>query len=103
MDLFEWLKDIEKLYENLMNNAKDINLKDIEDFRNQQRERFETFLEKKNDLVNSALIQISLDSDAETKVFEDQMDKAIKKIEVKFQKESENLYKIIIDEIGLDF
>ncbi|KKL47660.1 hypothetical protein LCGC14_2333340 [marine sediment metagenome] len=103
MDLFEWLKDIDKLYENLTNNAKDNNLKDIEDFRDQQRKKFEAFLEKKNDLVNSALVKLALDSDAETKVFEDHMDGAIKNIEENFQKEIENLHKLIIDEIGLDF
>lgn len=103
MDLFEWIKDVDNLYENLINNAKDINLKDIEDFRDQQRKKFEVFLEKKNDLVNNCLIKLALDSDAETKVFEDQMDVVIKKIEVNFQKEVENLHKLIIDEIGLDF
>ncbi len=103
MNLFEWIKDIEKLYENLINNAKDINLKDIEAFRDQQRKKFEDFLEKKNELVNNALIKLTIDSDAKSKEFEDQMDDALKKIEVQFQKEIGNLHKLIIDEVGLDF
>ncbi|MHA1932090.1 MAG: hypothetical protein ACW96X_06095 [Promethearchaeota archaeon] len=103
MDLFEWIKDIERLYEDLINNAKDINLKDIEDFRDQQRKQFEAFIERKNDLVNDALITLTTSGDSQINEFGDQIDNAIKKIEVQFQKEIENLHKIIIDEMGLDF
>lgn len=103
MNLFEWIKDIENLYENLINNAKDINLKEIEKFRDQQRKKFEDFLEKKNELINNALIKLATDSNAKTKEFEDQMDVALKNIELLFQKEIGNLNKLIIDEVGLDF
>jgi predicted DNA-binding transcriptional regulator len=103
MDVFEWVKDIEELYENLINNAKDINLKDIEEFREQQRTQFESFLEKKNELVNNALISLTTSGDTQIKEFEAQIDKAIEKIEVQFQEEISNLHKLIIDEMGLDF
>jgi hypothetical protein len=103
MDVFDWIKDIERLYENLINNAKDINLKDIEEFREQQRKQFETFLERKNELVNEALITLAMSGDTQNKEFGDQIDKALKKIEVQFQEEIANLHKIIIDEMGLDF
>ncbi|MHA2037234.1 MAG: hypothetical protein ACW98X_12415 [Promethearchaeota archaeon] len=103
MDVFEWVKDIEDLYENLINNAKDINLKDIEEFREQQRKQFESFVEKKNELVNNALITLATSGDTQIKEFEDQIDKAIKKIEVQFQEEISNLHKLIIVEMGLDF
>ncbi len=103
MDLFEWIKDIERLYENLIKNAKDINLKDIEGFRDQQTKQFETFIERKNELVNDALITLTTSGDSQINEFGDQIDKAINKIEVKFQEEMGNLHKIIIDEMGLDF
>ncbi len=103
MDLFEWIKDFERLYENLINNAKDINLNDIEEFRDQQRKEFETFLERKNELVNDGLSTLAMSGVTQIKEFEDQTDKAINKIEVQFQEEIANLHKIILDEMGLDF
>jgi vacuolar-type H+-ATPase subunit H len=103
MDLFEWIKDFERLYENLIDNAKEINLKNIEEFRDQQRKQFETFIERKNELVNDSLSTLATSSDTQIKEFEDQIDKAINKIEVQFQEEIANLHKIILDEMGLDF
>ena len=40
MDLFESLKDIEKVYEDLLNNAKNLNLNEIEKFRDNEQKRF---------------------------------------------------------------
>ena len=103
MDLFEWIKDIEKVYEDLINNAKEINLNDIEEFRDQYRKRLEFFIDEKNDLINNALINLSIEVDKETKVFEEQMDDALKYIKNQFQKEIKSLHELIIEEVGLDF
>ena len=103
MDLFEWIKDIEKVYEDLINNAKEINLNDIEEFRDQYRKRLEFFIDEKNELINNALISLSIEVDKETKVFEEQMDIALKHIKNQFQKEIKNLQELIIVEVGLDF
>ena len=103
MDLFEWLKDIEKVYEDLMNSAKSINLDDIEEFRDQQRMYFEYYFEEKNELVNNVLSKLAIDLDKEKKIFDDQIDEAIKKIAIQFDKEKDNLQELIIEEAGLDF
>ena len=103
MDLFEWIKDIEKVYEDLISNAKEINLNDIEEFRDQYRKRLEFFIDEKNDLINNALINLSIEVDKETKVFEEQMDSALGYIKKQFQKEIKNLQELIIEEVGLDF
>lgn len=103
MDIFKWIKDVENVYEELINSAKNVNLNDIEQFREIQRKEFEDYLRKKNDLVNNALITLSKDVDSETKIFRDKMDTAIKKIEKQFQNSIQNLNKLIISEAGLDF
>ncbi len=103
MDVFDWLKDIEKVYEDLIDNSKVINLEDIEEFREQYRKRFEFFLEEKNEVVNKAIMTLATDINKETKVFENQIDNALNHIKTEFQKEIENLHKLIIEEIGLDF
>lgn len=103
MDIFKWIKDIENVYEELINSAKNVNLNDIEQFREIQRNEFEDYLRKKNDLVNNALITLSKDVGSETKIFRDKMDIAIKKIEKQFQNSIQNLNKLIISEARLDF
>lgn len=103
MDVFKWIKDIEDVYEDLINKAKDVNLKDIEDFRELQRKTFENFLSKKNELVNNAFFKLTSDVDSEIKMFRDKMNTAIKKIEHEFENNIQNLQKLIITEAELDF
>ena len=103
MDLFEWIRDIQKVYEDLVNNAKNINLKEIEEYREDQDKKFETFLSKMNVLVNTALGNLAVYIDDKTNTFEKNLNHAIKNIEVEFQKNIGNLEKLIIEEVGLDF
>jgi hypothetical protein len=103
MDVFKWIRDIENVYEDLIDNAKTVNLNDIEEFRESQRKQFEDYLKKKNDLVRNALVTLSKDVDSEIQIFGDKIEKAIKKIEKEFQNSIQNLNKLIISEAGLDF
>lgn len=103
MDLFEWVKDIEKVYEDLIGNAKKLNLNEIEEYRKEQNEKFEDFIIKINVLVNTAIGNITVKSDIKTNTFEKKLDKAIHNIETEFKKNLENLQKLIIEEVGLDF
>ncbi|TKJ24276.1 MAG: hypothetical protein CEE43_00910 [Promethearchaeota archaeon Loki_b32] len=103
MDLFEWVKDIEKVYEDLIGNAKKLNLNEIEEYRKEQNEKFEDFIIKINVLVNTAIGNITVESDIKTNTFEKKLDKAIQNIETEFKKNLENLQKLIIEEVGLDF
>ncbi len=103
MDLFNWLKDIEKVYEDLIDNSKVVNLEDIEEFRAQHRKRFEFFLEEKNEVINTAITTLANDVNKETEVYENHIDTALNQIKTEFQKEIEMLHKFMIEEIGLDF
>lgn len=103
MDLFEWVKDIEKVYEDLIGNAKKLNLNEIEEYRKEQNEKFEDFIIKINVLVNTAIGNLTVDSDIKTNTFEKKLDKAIHNIETEFKKNLKNLQKLIIEEVGLDF
>lgn len=103
MDLFEWIRDIQNIYDDLVNNAKNINLKQIEEFREEQDKKFETFLNKINVLVKTALGNLAVDIDVKTNIFEKDQNHAIKNIEVEFKKKMPHLEKLIINEVGLDF
>ena len=103
MDIFESIKDIEKIYEDLIDDAKKFNLKAIEDFRNEQNENFDKFIGKINVLVNTAIGNLTIDVEEKKITFEKQLQDAIKNIEAEFQKNIGNLHKLIIKEIGIDF
>ena len=103
MDIFNWIGDIEQVYEELINKAKNFNLDDIEQYREQQRKEFENFLNKKNEIVKNALTLVSQEVKDESIKFRDKIEEAIKKIERDFQKNIQNLQKLIITEAGLDF
>jgi len=103
MDLFENLKDIENVYEDLINNAKNLNLKEIEKFRDNEQKTFEKFIFEKNELVNEVLATLAKEVKTKINNFENKLDGAIKKIELQFQKSIENLQKLIIEEVGLNF
>ena len=103
MDLFGWIRDIQNVYDDLVNNAKNINLNQIEDFREEQDKKFETFLNKINVLVKTALGNLAVDIDKKTNVFEKDLNNAIKNIDGDFKKSMPKLEKLIIDEVGLDF
>lgn len=103
MDFFENLKDIEKVYEDLINNAKNLSLKEIEKIRDNEQGTFEKFIREKNELVNEVLGTLSKEVTIKINIFENNLDGAIKKIELQFQKTIVNLQKLIIEEVGLDF
>jgi len=103
MDLFENLKDIEKVYEDLVNNATNLNLKEIEKFRDNEQRTFEKFIREKNELVNEVLGTLAKDTNIKINNFENKLDGAINKIELQFQKSIRDLQKLIIEEVGLDF
>ena len=103
MDLFESIKEIEKIYEDLIDNAKKLNLKEIEEFRTEQNKKFENFLNKANVLVNTAIGNLTIDVEEKKITFEKHLHDVIKNIEAEFKKNIGNLQKLIIEEVGLDF
>ncbi len=103
MDIFEWVKDIEKVYDNLINDAKSLNLKEIEEFREIQNENFEEYITKINVLVKTAIGNLTVDIDKETNVYEKNLNNAINKIESNFKKNIGKLQNLIIEKVGIDF
>lgn len=103
MDLFEWIRDIQKVYDDLISNAKNINLKEIETFREDQDKRFDDFITKINVLVNTALGNLTVDIDIQTNDFEKKLNSALKNIELEFKNNLKNLEQLIIKKVGIDF
>ncbi len=103
MDIFEWIDEIQKVYDELIENSKNVNLKEIENFRQEQDTKFENFVTTINVLVNTALGNLAVAIDTQTNTFEKNLDKSLKNIEVGFKKNIPKLQKVIIKELGIDF
>lgn len=103
IEIFKWTKDIEKIYEGLIDKAKEENLAEMQAFRENQEKLIEKTLLKKQEVVNLALKNISIEINNGISSFNEKLDVAMKKIERKYQKDKTQLIKIIIKKLELNF
>ncbi len=103
MEIFEWVKDVEKIYEDLIEKAKNENLDELENLRTEQ----ESIMEKKivtfRELVGSALESLSKSLENENLFIKKKLKDFKKKMENSYNDNKENLIKLIIKDIGFDF
>ncbi len=103
MEVFNWVKDIEKVYEDLIEKAKDINLSEIKVSRENQEKILEGLLKQKNELTTTSLKNLSADVQDKIKDFRKKLNEAINNIEKDYQKDKKNLESLILEKLGLDF
>ena len=103
MKIFKWAIEIEKVYEDLIKNAKEENLAEIQVVRNNQEKMFEFALIQKQEITNSALKNLHEEVDVGIKKFRNQVNKNLKNIEEHYQKNKDNLIKSIIEKLELEF
>ena len=103
MDLFKSLKEIETLYENLIENAKKERLDQIELLENEQKKNLEEIIKKKMEFVNSVLNDLSEEVKNYIINFEKKNNEIIKKIELNYKKNKSELTQSIIEKLGYDF
>lgn len=103
MDIFKWVKDLEDIYENLLEETKRGSLEEIREFRVIQEKNMEDLLSRKQDIVNLATKSLSVDVNEEIEDFEKRLNNSIKEIEVNFNKNKNSIKKSILKTLGLDF
>ncbi len=103
MEVFNWVNDIEKVYEDLIEKAKDINLTEIKVSREKQEKVLEALLKQKNELTTTSLKNLSADVQDRIKDFRKKLNEAINNIENVYQKEKKNLEDLILEKLGFDF
>lgn len=103
IEIFKWTKEIEKIYEGLIDKAKEENLAEMQAFRENHEKLIEKTLLKKQEVVNLALKNISIEINNGISSFNEKLDVAMKKIERKYQKDKTQLIKIIIKKLELNF
>ncbi len=103
MKIFDWVKDIEDIYEKLIEKAKMDNKNNLDDFKKQQEHAIKEFHDKNEEFIHSTLNIISEDTIKGIKMFGDQLNIALEAIKNEFQKEKYKLIEKIIEEFGFNF
>jgi len=103
MEIFKWANEIEKVYDDLIKNAREESLAEIKALRNNQEKMMEFTLNQKQNIVNLALKELSEKVEQEIASFKNDLNQKIKTIEDQFQKSKINIIKSITKKIGLEF
>jgi len=103
MEIMKWAREIESLYEELIDKAKREKLSEIQDLREKQQNIMDVIYTRKQDVVNSALKRLSEDVYIGIENFRDSLSKTTKKIEKNYQSKKKDLIETIINKLGLDF
>ena len=103
MKIFDWANDIEKVYQQLIEKARQENALEVQTFREQQENVLKELLKKNHDLVNLSLESLSEDVTSGIRSYEAQFDEALKSIEKEYQKKKSELITAIIEKLGFNF
>ena len=103
MKIFDWVNDIEKVYQQLIEKARQEHSLEIQVFKEQQENLLKEMLKKNHDLVNLSLESLSEDVSSGTRSYENDLDEALKKIENDYQKKKNKLIIQLIEELGFNF
>lgn len=103
MEIMKWAREIESLYEELIEKAKREKLSEIQDLREKQQNIMDAIYTRKQDVVNSALKRLSEEVYEGVENFRDNLNKTTKIIEKNYQSKKKDLIETIINKLGLDF
>jgi len=103
LELFKWLNDIEKIYESLVNKAKEESVNEIQSLIDAEKKEVEELLKKKQESVDLVLKNFSKEIQDYLENFENKDNDEIKMIKEVYQNNEEKLIKISLEKLGYDF
>ena len=103
MKIFEWAKEIENVYKDLIEKSKNQNLKEIEILRVENEQLIDESLQKKQNLVNIALKSLNKDVKKEISQFEENLKSILKNFEQDYNQNKKKIINDIIKSLGMDF
>ena len=103
MALFKWLSDIEKVYETLINEAKEESITEIQSLIDKEKKDVETILKKEQESFDLLLKGFSKEVKGYLENFEKRDNEEIKKIEATYQNNKNKLIEISLEKLGYDF
>ncbi|MFW9971677.1 MAG: hypothetical protein ACFFDF_15890 [Candidatus Odinarchaeota archaeon] len=103
MTIFEWVEEIEEIYKNLIDKAKNTNLTELENLRSDEEKNMEKKIETNHEIVNSALKAQLQKLDNENSFIMEKIKDFKKKMENQYKNSKKELFELLIKEIGFDF
>lgn len=103
MEIFKWAKEIEKISEDLINKAKEANLKEIQTLKGEQEAKIEEFLQIRQKVIESTLKLLSKDVSDQISIFESNLLHKMKKVEENYLKNKNKIIDQVIQRLGFDF
>ncbi len=103
MEIFKWVEEIEKIYDDLIEKAKKESLEDIRKARTSQEKEMENTIYKNQEIINEALAKVSKEVSENSENFEELLKNLCNKIEKYYQENKEGLSSILFEKLGFDF
>ncbi len=103
MEIFKWVEEIEKIYNDLIEKAKKGSLEEIRKARSSQEKEMENITYKNQEIINEALAKVSKEVSANSENFEERLKNLCNKIEKYYQENKEGLSSSLFEKLGFDF
>jgi hypothetical protein len=103
MKIFEWVEEIENIYEDLIEKAKEASLEGIRKERIAQEKILEETNRKNQEIINNALATVSKKMTEKSDNFEELLMNLCSKIEKYYDEHKEDLTISIFEKLGFDF
>ena len=103
MEIFKWAKEIEKVYEDLINEAINERNTDINELENKEKEILNQLINAKLDFVSTVLNQLHQDVDNSVEDFNIKFEEIVNQIQTSYEQNKSKLTNTILEKIGLDF
>ena len=103
MKIFEWVEEIERIYEELVGKAKKESIEDIQKEREAQEKLLEKTTRNNQKIIDNALKTVSKKVSEESVKFEELLTNLCNKIEKFYYENKEDLINSIFKELGFDF
>ena len=103
MEIFKWVEEIEKIYDDLIEKAKDESLEEIIKVQSSQAKILEEMTYKNQENLNNTLIKISEDVREKSVEFEVLLKDLCVKIEQYYLENKKGLTNLLFEKIGFEF
>lgn len=103
MEIFKWVEEIEKIYDDLIEKAKDESLEKIKKVQSSQAKVMEEMTYKNQENLNNALAKVSEDVRGKSEEFEVLIIDLCSKIEQYYLENKKGLTNLLFEKVGFDF
>ncbi len=103
MEIFKWVEEIEKIYDDLIEKAKDESLGEITKVQSSQAKIMEEMIYKNQENLNKVLTKVSKDVRGKSEEFEVLLKDLCVKIERYYLENKKGLTNLLIEKIGFEF